>query len=221
MRSWTLALALAALCCAQPNQLTPVEKAQGFDLLFDGHSSAGWLEITGDGFPASWKIEDGALKPVAGLLGFQDIRTVGEYRDFELRFEWRISRGGNSGVKYLLDKVDRWIPKGVAAYHARARGFEYQIVDDALNEDALANPKNTAGALYSKLAPSTAAAHAPGEWNESRIIVQGAHVEHWLNGTKVIDCECAAGRGPAATPVSLQNHNSDAWFRSLRILRFP
>ncbi len=207
----------AVACLAQPNRLTADEKLQGFELLFDGVSTAGWLEITGDGFPASWRVANGCLAPIAGLAGFQDIRTVAEFVDFELRFDWRVSRSGNSGVKYRLDKVDRWVVKDRAAYHARARGLEYQIVDDALNEEAQADPKNTAGALYGKIAPVRAAARPVGEWNESRIVVRGLHLEHWLNGAKVVECECA-GEGKTG-PVALQNHNSDAWFRSIRILK--
>lgn len=206
----------AAVCWAQPNGLSPEEKSAGFELLFDGHSAAGWREITGDGFPASWRVEDGCLRAVAGMRGFQDIRTESEFSDFELRFEWRISPGGNSGVKYRLERVDRWVPPNGAFYQARARGPEYQIVDDALNADAQESPKNTAGALYGKIAPVRAAALRPGEWNQGRVIVRGSHLEHWLNDVKVVECECA----PAATSaIALQNHNSEVWFRSLRILR--
>lgn len=201
---------------ANPNVLTPEEKLQGFELLFDGSSTAGWLMIDGSGFPLGvWKIEDQALKPVAGLPGFQDIRTTGVYRDFELRFEWKISRGGNSGIKYRLEKVDRWIARDGVSLHARARGPEYQIVDDAADSEARLDPKNTAGALYGKLAPSAAAARPAGEWNEARILVVGNHLEHWLNGVKVVECECATG---GESPIALQNHSSEAWFRRLRVL---
>lgn len=212
-------LLLNGIATAQQNRLAPEEKSAGFELLFDGESTSGWLEITGDGFPAeSWKVEDGTLKTVAGLPGFQDIRTVMEVRDFELRFSWRIAKGGNSGVKYRLEEVDRWQAKDGRSYHARARGLEYQLVDDALNAEARSDPKNTAGALYGKVAPREAAARPAGEWNESRIVVRGRHVEHWLNGKRVVDCECAAAEG-RATPVALQNHNAEAWFRDLRIRR--
>lgn len=212
----------------EPNRLTASEQAEGFELLFDGATTTGWLEITGDPFPhQSWKIEDGALKPIAGLIGFQDIRTVGDYRDFDFRFEWKVAKGANSGVKYLLEKVDRWVPKTApkdlpkdqTPYHARARGFEYQIVDDALNSEARADPKNTSGALYGKLAPLRAVSRPVGEWNEGRIVVRGGHVEQWLNGVKVVECECAAAYSEKRTPISLQNHDSDAWFRTLRVKR--
>lgn len=219
MRTCILGFVFLGLAAGQHNRLSPVEKTAGFVLLFDGHSSAGWAEITGDGFPAAaWKIEDGSLKTVAGLPGFQDIRTNGEYVDFELRFEWRVSKGGNSGVKYRLEKVDRWVAKDGRGYHARARGLEYQIVDDSLNAEARADPKNTAGALYGKVAPTVAAAHPAGEWNDARIVVRGVRLEHWLNGVKVVDCDCAIATGAVKpTPISLQNHDSEAWFRDLRL----
>ena len=216
-----LAGIVLGLLAAQTNFPPPAAAPDGFASLFDGRTAEGWREITGDPFPTvSWRIADGALQPVAGLPGFQDIRTVSEYSDFDLRFEWRISKGGNSGVKYRLDKVDRWATRDGKSYHARARGLEYQIVDDALNADARSDPKNTAGALYGKLPPQRAAAHPAGEWNDARIVVRGVHLEHWLNGVKVVECECA----PVAakpSPIALQNHNSEAGFRNLRIRRLP
>lgn len=218
-KSALLILGLLATLHAQPNTLMPEEQAQGFELLFDGHTTADWLEITGAAFPKSWSIDDGCLKPIAGLPGFQDIRTTAEYRNFDLRFEWRVGKGANSGVKYLIDKVDRWVTKDKTSYHARARGLEYQVVDDALNSDAQASLKNTSGALYGRIAPVGPAAHAAGDWNSARILVRGPHVEHWLNGQKVVECEGAADFGVRNTPISLQNHDSDAWFRTLRIRR--
>ena len=109
MRTIILGLGYLGLLAAQPNHLTAGEQRDGFVLLFDGRSTTGWREITGEPFPTvSWRIDDGSLQPVPGLPGFQDIRTETEYTDFELRFEWRIAKAGNSGVKYRLDKVDRW-----------------------------------------------------------------------------------------------------------------
>jgi hypothetical protein len=216
MKAIVLVLAAALRCNGQHNQLTSSEQEAGFKLLFDGKTTSGWLEITGAAFPKSWTIEDGSLKAVAGLPGFQDLRTVGEYGDFELRFTWKVEAGGNSGVKYRLDKVDRWKTLDGASYHARAQGLEYQIVDDSLNPEAKSDAKNTAGSLYGKIAPTRAAARPAGEWNESRLLLRGTHVEHWLNGVKVVECECAGPR--KASAIALQNHNSVAWFRDLRIL---
>lgn len=187
--------------------------------LFDGKTTDGWLEITGDAFPRqSWTIEDGCLKAVPNPDGFQDIRTVATFRSFELEFAWRISAGGNSGVKYLIHKVDKWQSKTGKGYQARARGFEYQLVDDATNDDAKKDPRHRAGALYSRVAPSQAAARPAGEFNQSRLVVRGRHIEQWLNGVKVVELE-AEERELRESPISLQNHASEVWFRNLRIRR--
>ncbi len=205
--------------------------AAGWEVLFDGKSTEGWREITGDAFPThSWKIEDGCLKTITSEEGRQDIRTVAEYRNFELEFEWKIAPGGNSGVKYLVRKVDRWNARGGKGYNARARGFEYQLVDDGANADAKMGPKNRAGALYNYVAPGTAAARPPGQFNRSRLVVKGGHIEHWLNDVKVVEVEAGspelAGDADAVksfelktSPISLQNHNSEVWFRNIRIRR--
>jgi hypothetical protein len=160
----------------------------------------------------------------------QDIRTTGTYRNFEFEWEWKILAKGNSGVKYLIQKVDEWTPKG-RGRQARARGFEYQLADDA-NEEALNDPTRACGSLYSVIAPSPRIAPAIGTFNQSRLVVRGTHIEHWLNGKKVLEFDTAAPAAldllkslrkagppafPEAGPISLQNHASEAWFRNLRI----
>lgn len=177
--------------------------------LFDGRSGAGWMEVGGDGLPGTWRVEDGCLRSVkveAG--GFQDLRTLSEYREFELEFEWRIEAGGNSGVKYRIDRMNRWVAKG-GGVHARGRGAEYQVIDDA----AEANPSKQTGALYGRIAPRVKAARAVGEWNRSGIVVAEGRVEHWLNGERVVEYQAEAKAGP----IVLQHHNSNAWFKGLRI----
>jgi hypothetical protein len=198
--------------------------------LFDGRTTAGWQEVTGKAFPtACWRIEDGCLMAFVAPGGAQDIRTVDTYRSFDLEFEWKIGPKGNSGVKYLLQKVDEWTnPKG---RQARARGLEYQLADDA-NEE-VNDPTRAAASLYSQIAPSPRVKPAIGEFNRSRIVVRGTHVEHWLNGKKVVEFETGGAaaqalfRGllpkggapqfPAGSPISLQNHGTEAWFRNIRI----
>jgi hypothetical protein len=140
--------------------------------------------------------------------GFQDLRTRGEYAEFEFEVEWRIEAGGNSGVKYLIERTNRWAAKD-GGFHARGRGAEYQIVDDASE----ANPAKQCGALYGRIAPKVKAARAVGEFNRSRIVVAGGRVEHWLNGERVVEYQAEAKAGP----IVLQHHNSNAWFRGLRI----
>lgn len=179
--------------------------------LFDGRTSAGWTSVTGRAFPAgSWVVEDGCLKSRVVDGGFEDIRTVDAYRDFELEFEWKLEPGGNSGVKYRLEKVDEWkAPKG-PGNNARGRGPEFQLMDDA----AVTDPKQMSGALYSVQPPSTPAAHAVGEWNSARLLARGGHVEHWINGVKVMERD---GMPERETPIVLQNHHSVVYFKNLRI----
>jgi hypothetical protein len=200
--------------------------------LFDGRSTAGWMEITGKPFPNTcWKIEDGCLKSFPNPTGMQDIRTVAVYHDFEFEWEWKMLARGNSGVKYLIQKVDEWTPKD-RGRQARARGLEYQMADDA--NDEASDPTRACGSLYSVFAPSPRVKPAIGEFNRSRIVVRGSRVEHWLNGVRVVAFQTGSPellgvlgklRGakaeafPDGSPISLQNHASETWFRNIRIRR--
>jgi len=232
--AYVLLLAAASLAgAAEPNQLTEAERQQGWVLLFDGKTTAGWLEITGKPFPANcWTVENACLKSLVRTDGFQDIRTVKTFRSFDLQFEWKILKNGNSGVKYLIQNVDEWT--NAAGRQARARGLEYQLADDA-NSDAASDPRFVAGSLYSLIAPSPKVPPKLGEFNQSRLLVRGNHVEHWLDGVKVVEFETtapevrkllranlpkgAAADAPLAVagPISLQNHSSEVWFRNIKI----
>jgi hypothetical protein len=214
----------AAVCLAAgPNQLTLEERAQGWRLLFDGKTTNGWTEITGKPFPANcWAIENGCLKAIPRDNGFQDIRTVETFRSFELEWDWMMGAKGNSGVKYIIQKVDEWNNK--QGREARARGLEYQLADDA-NPDAASSPSRVAGALYAIFAPEPKVPAKIDAFNHSRLLVDGSRVEHWLNGTKVVEFRLDApevqkrfpGIGPKDSPISLQNHHSVVWFRNIRI----
>jgi hypothetical protein len=208
---------------------------QPWHSLFDGSTSKGWVEVTGKPFPAhSWTVEDGCLKALVRTDGFEDIRTVDTFKSFELQFEWKLAKLGNSGVKYLIQRVDDWTNK--EGRQVRARGLEYQLVD--LDSPDASDPTRITGALYSLLAPANA------NWriavfNESRLIVRGDHVEHWLNGARVLSYDTtnpavqSALRkmlpkdSGAATPlvkessISLQNHSSEAWFKNIKIRALP
>jgi hypothetical protein len=204
-----------------------------FKPLFDGRTTDGWIEITGKSFPTMcWKVEDGCLKAFPNPNGMQDIRTVETFRNFDLEWEWKILVGGNSGVKYLVQKVDEWTAKG-RGRQARARGFEYQLADD-INEEAVNDPSRACGSLYSVLAPTPRVRPTISSFNRSRLVVNGSHVEHWLNGVKVVEYETTGPKAlallenvrkggkpafPQGGPISLQNHASEAWFRNIRIRR--
>jgi hypothetical protein len=206
------------------------EAADDWQTLFDGKSAAGWLEITGKPFPATWTIEDGCLKVSPRPGGAQDIRTVDVFRDFELEFDWKMKADGNSGVKYLIQKIDEWTNQD--GRQARARGLEYQLADDH-NPDAASDPTRVAAALYSIIAPKPKITPKIGEFNHSRIVVEGTHVEHWLNGVQVVtfatgdpavqkhlrELRGANGALLEEGPISLQSHGSEVWFRGIRVKR--
>jgi hypothetical protein len=261
MRFFLLMMAAPLLAAAQQhNTLTPAEKKAGWILLFDGKTMNHWVDPRQKTPPGdAWTIEDGCLKALSHAKLTEDLFSKDTYRDFELSYEWRISPGGNSGVKYRIQKhlflpgaherfelqVEHSFEHPVSGRPEKGQdyviGFEYQMTDDASNRDALSNPKHTAGALYDMVTPSKAAAKPAGEFNQSRIVVKGKHVEHWLNGVKVVDSSLdspAAMEGIhkrwAVAPhvlellskqpvedcqISLQNHGDDAWFRDIKIRR--
>lgn len=209
--------------------------ARGWVRLFDGASSRGWLEVTGKPFPASsWRVEDGCLRAFDPGNGYQDLRSEEQFGpDFEFEFEWKIAPGANGGVKYFLQGIEEWTNK--KGRQARARGLEYQLFDDA--SGLVTDRRKFSGALYDVLAPSSLAAKPPGSFNHSRIHVRGGRAEHWLNGVKVAsfglkDPQVAAQLGKrrssrsgadplGPTPISLQNHGTPVWFRSLRARNLP
>ncbi len=217
---------LAILTCttlAAPNQLTEADQAGGWKLLFDGKTTAGWHAFKGQAFPdKGWVIEDGWLH-CQGLKG-GDVISDQLVDEFELQWEWKLEKGGNSGLKYFV------------ITSRGAIGHEYQMLDDDMHPDAkLGDGKRVTASFYDVLAPTMKTPlNKPGEINTSRVLVHGNHVEHWLNGVKVLEYECgseAVKRAVAAskfkdTPkfgerlkghILLQDHNNRVWFRSLKI----
>lgn len=171
------------------NQLTIDEQKNGWKLLWDGKTTEGWRGARLDDFPdKGWVIKDGALT-VLSTGGEEsaaggDIVTVGTYGDFELKVDFKLTEGANSGIKYY---VDTDLNKGPGS----SIGLEYQILDDARHPDAkLGNHKGsrTLASLYDLIqADPDKPAHPIGEWNSAHIISKGGHVEHWLNGMKVLE----------------------------------
>ncbi len=151
-------------------------------------AAGSWLEVTGRPFPvSSWVVEDGCLKALTNNAeGMQDLRTRETYRSFEFEFEWKLDPGANSGVKYLVQKTDRWQRNGETGFQARARGLEYQLIDDETNPDARNGPSRGTGALYSILAPVRKPPQGTGAWHRSRIVLKGDRVEHWLDDARVL-----------------------------------
>lgn len=162
----------------EPNTLSPEEKNAGWRLLFDGHTAAGWRGCKSTTMPASWKVENGSLlsRPAQGE-STGDIVTVDQYGDFELSLEWKMTKGGNSGVIYRATEDSE---------HVWETGPEYQILDNNGHMDGL-NPLASAGACYAVFAPAKDVTRPLGQWNQTRIVARGKHVEHWMNGEKLLE----------------------------------
>jgi hypothetical protein len=178
-----------------------------------------WADGKGAAPAAGWAFEEGGVVHRTGKAG--DIFTRKKYLDFELEFEWKIASGGNSGLKYRMKSV----------------GPEYQVIDDEKHSDAKNAHRQTAS-LYDVKEPSADKGLKPaGEWNSSKVLAKGKHLEHWLNGKKVMEIDLdsdewkerfakskfAKTKGADAWfarepgPVMLQDHGDEVWFRALRI----
>jgi hypothetical protein len=156
-----------------PNTLTKKEQAEGWRLLFDGKTTAGWRGFRQQTMPDGWKVVADSLARV-GRAG--DIVTVEEFGDFELTLEWNLSPNGNSGIFYRVTEDDD------VMWHTAP---EFQIIDNAYQEPL--KPVQYAGANYDLHPPSRDATKPVGSWNQMRLLVRGAHVEHGLNGVKVVE----------------------------------
>jgi hypothetical protein len=162
------------------NTLTDAERAAGWKLLFDGKTTEGWRAYRGKTMPDKWQVVDGTLTfhPKASGKG-GDIITVEQYDNFELALEWKIAPGGNSGIMYRVAETED------APYYT---GPEYQLLDNAKHADGRSR-LTSAASCYALYAPSKDMTKPVGEWNKTRLIVNGSHVEHWLNGEKVVTYE--------------------------------
>ena len=235
-RAWRAALALLPLVLllppslrAQstpadtqpPNTLSAAETAAGWRLLFDGKTTAGWRGWKENSMPAGWQVVDGALTRVAAA---GDIITTAKYKDFELVVDWRISPGGNSGIFYRAGEQDS------AVYWSAP---EMQVLDDARHPDGKSR-LTAAGSDYGLYAAPAGIVKPAGEWNRARIIVKGRHVEHWLNGVRLLQYELwspdwemrVQGSKFATHPyygrntegyIGLQDHGDRVAYRSIKI----
>ena len=221
------------------NTLSDQEKKQGWKLLFDGKTTNGWKGAFKDAFPEKgWKIEDGSLmvEPSGGAESTNggDIVTLDLYSNFELSLDFKLTEGANSGIKYFVD------PKQpVPANPRSALGLEFQILDDEKHPDAkLGRDGNrTLSSLYDLIRANNRKTKAIGEWNTAKIISNGKHVEHWLNGSKVLEYERGSEEFMKLIGISkykdlkgfglvnegrilLQDHGDRVYFRNIKIRTF-
>ena len=188
------------------NTLTDEEKNTGFELLFNGKDLEGWEQ------KGNWKVEDGMFGR-AGQGGGITYKVKPIPDNFELRFDWKIGPGSNSGVYY------------------RPGQYEYQVLDNAKHADGK-NPRTSAASLYFCMPPSKDATKPVGEWNSGRIVCQGTVIQHWLNGEKVIDFDYTdpkyawevelldirgADLAKRGAQLQLQDHGDPVWYRNVKL----
>lgn len=213
----TLCILTVALFAATPfganaaAKLSKAERRLDFQQIFNGTDLSGWRH------GGNWHVsDDGSIsrKGKGGSLVYSAAKVPD---DFELRFEWKVGVGSNSGVYY------------------RPTQYEYQILDNEKHVDG-GNPRTSAASLYFCMAPSADVTKKPGEWNQGRIVCQGTLIQHWLNGKKVIDfdytdeqftwnVELLRKRGGDLTArganLSLQDHGDPVWYQNLRWREIP
>ena len=218
---------------ATHNQLTQAEQAEGWELLFDGTSLDNWRDYNGEELTIPWFVTDGTIQAKGdGSDESGYIVTKKQYENFELVWDWKIADQGNSGVLYHV--VEN--PKFKVPY---VTGPEYQLIDDDNFPETLEDWQKTAAdyAMHTT-DPAKTNVKPAGEWNTSKIVFDNGHVEHWLNGEKVVEFEAwtedwharknsgkwtnAPEYGLATKGViCLQDHGSAAWFRNVKIKELP
>lgn len=206
------------------NQLTDLERSQGWSLLFDGKSTENFRLYKGEKFPENgWVVKDGVMWRQAGE-SIGDIVTKSEYADFEFACDWKVAKGGNSGVMYHTteDHTYPW-----------ETGPEMQILDDGIHEDGKKD-KTRAGTLYDVVACAYDVSRPAGQWNHARIVVQGTHIQHFLNDFKVVDSDASSDEYKKALAASkwtkypdyntrktghiaLQDHGDEVMFRDIKV----
>ena len=233
-----LILGAAASCAPCHNTLTKKEAAEGWVLLFDGQTTNGWRNFNSDDTNLAWHVVDGCLQ--ANGVGDDAngyIVTDKEYENFILSWDWKLSKGGNSGMLYHVVESPRFTVPYVT-------GPEYQLIDvegwEEVNAPTKLEEWQKIGVDYAMHLPdqSKMKVNPQGEWNNSRIVFDNGHVEHWLNGEKIVEFEAwtddwfarkASGKWGNATEyglaskgvICLQDHGHPASFRNIKIKELP
>jgi hypothetical protein len=159
-----------------PNTLSAAERAAGWQLLFDGKTTAGWRGYQMREMPPRWSVVDGVLTKSGSS---EDIVTTAEFGDFELLVDWKLAPRGNAGLFYRASEEYNRV------YWSAP---EFQLLDDSLAPDGR-NPLTSAGAAYGFYPAPRGIVRPANEWNTARIVARGTHIEHWLNGTKLLEYE--------------------------------
>jgi hypothetical protein len=233
-----LLMGIAASCAPSHNTLTKKEAAEGWVLLFDGETTNGWRNYNSTDPNTAWHVVDGCLQAKGSgddATGY--IVTEKEYENFILSWDWKLSKGGNSGMIYHVVESPRFSVPYVT-------GPEYQLIDVEGWEEANAPTKleewQKLGVDYAMHLPdqSKMKVNPQGEWNNSMIVFDNGHVEHWLNGEKIVEFEAwtddwfarkASGKWGHATEyglaskgvICLQDHGYPASFRNIKIKELP
>lgn len=231
-----LGIFLIGLACApqnsvrsvssSPNTLSRTEDSSGWKLLFDGKTTTGWRGYKRQDVPDNWLVANGLLQVAAGKEG--DIITRDMYRNFDLMLDWKVDPGANSGIMYRGLETEDYIWR---------TALEMQILDDARHSDGK-SVLTSAGSLFAIYPAPRGIVRPAGEWNAARILVEGNHVEHWLNGTRLFSYELGSddfktrvaaskfrsmpnyGKAPAGY-ISLQAHGDHVEFRNIKIRVLP
>jgi hypothetical protein len=226
-----VAAATLAACANTPEPaMTPspsgsATSGSGWRSLFDGRTLAGWHVYHESGTPKNWAVVDGTIQRMADG---GDLVTDEMYANFELELDWKIVPGGNSGILYRVND------SGEETYFT---GPEMQVLDDARHPDGK-NPLTSAGSDYGLYPAPRGVVKPVGEWNHVRLVVNGNHVEHWLNGVKVVEYELHSpdwnakvaaskfaqwpGYGMSPTGrIALQQHGAQVNYRNIRIKVLP
>jgi hypothetical protein len=236
-------LVVSAICCSahylradsppSPNTLTEQEQAAGWKLLFDGKTTNGWRGYKMKDMPPGWQVIDGALVRVQGGKGGKgagggdDIITIDQYDNFELTLQWKTTPGGNSGILYRVTE------NAITSWHVAP---EMQVLDNTRYPKR--DKRQLAGALYDLYAPVRDVTKPVGQWNTAGVVAIGNHVEHWLNGVKLLEYErdsddwkrrvanskfknkpdfARAMKGH----ICLQDHSSRSQYRNIKIRSLP
>lgn len=229
MKRLVILLGLGALlfgCGAATVPTLSLEEQQaGWKMLFDGKTTEGWRGFKMDHAPAAWVVtQKGELYFSKKKNSGGDIMTIAEYGNFELQLEWKIAKGGNSGIMFWVTEDDEYAWK---------TGPEMQVLDNAHHKDG-GNTKTSAGSNYALHEASRVVTRPIGEYNAVRLVVNGTHIEHWLNGVKIVEYEIGSPDWEARVAASkfatmpkygrnrrghivLQDHGDKVWYRNIRI----